>query len=124
MEVPPEADCNKKGSKMLFLTILTFEGADRETVIKRCALGGAKVPKGVQVLMQVVDLSKNRVFRIAEVTDPKAILAANMAWYDLAKIETIPVMETEEVLETFHRMNQKEHHREKGRIPPESDSQL
>ena len=124
MEVPPEADCNKKGSKMLFLTILTFEGADRETVIKRCAPGGAKVPEGVQVLMEVVDLSKNRVFRIAELTDSKAILAANMAWSDLGKIETIPVMETQEVLETLHRMNKKEHHRKKSRNPPESDSQL
>jgi hypothetical protein len=58
----------------------------------------------VQVRMEVVDLSKNRVYRIFEVTDPKAILEANQAWNDLASIETFPVMETDEVLETLDRI--------------------
>ena len=98
---------------MLFLSIFTFDAADRERVVKRRVLGGEKVPEGVQVLQEVVDLQRNRVFRIAEVTDPKAILAANMAWSDLGDIETIPVMETEEMLEALHRINQKDHRRER-----------
>jgi len=98
---------------MLFLSIFTFDAASRETIFKRRALGGGKIPEGVQVLMEVVDLTRNRVFRISEVTDPKAILEANMAWSDLGEIETIPVMESEDVLETLSRMNNKEHHREK-----------
>ena len=104
---------------MLFLTIFTFDAANRGAVIKRRALDGEKTPEGVQVVMEVVDLAKNRVFRISEVTDPKAILAANMAWSDLGKIETIPVMETAEVLETLQRMNEKEHCRKKNVRPLE-----
>jgi hypothetical protein len=104
---------------MLFLSIFTFDAANREAIIKRRVLGGEKVPEGVQVLKEVVDLQRNRVFRISEVTDPKAILAANMAWNDLGKIETIPVMETEEMLEALHQMNEREHHRERSTKPIE-----
>jgi hypothetical protein len=95
---------------MLFLSILTFDAANRDTVLERRAVEGEKVPEGVQVLTEVVDLTKNRIFRISEVTDPKAILEANMAWSDLGDIETFPVMETEEVLETLDRMNERENH--------------
>jgi hypothetical protein len=102
---------------MLFMSIFTFDAANREAIVKRRILGGEKVPEGVQVLKEVVDLQKNRVFRISEVTDPKAILAANMAWSDLGEIETIPVMETEEILEALHQMNEREHHRRKPMRP-------
>jgi hypothetical protein len=102
---------------MLFLSIFTFDAGDRERIVKRRVLGGEKVPEGVQVLQEVVDLQKNRVFRISEVTDPKAILAANMAWNDLGEIETIPVMETEEMLEALYRMNQEVHHRRRPLRP-------
>ncbi len=98
---------------MLFMSIFTFDAINRERIVKRRVLGGEKIPEGVQVLQEVVDLQQNRVFRITEVTDPKAILAANMAWNDLGDIETIPVMETEEVLEALHRISQKERHRER-----------
>jgi hypothetical protein len=102
---------------MLFMSIFTFDAADRERIVKRRVLGGEKIPEGVQVLQEVVDLQKNRVFRISEVTDPKAILAANMAWSDLGDIETVPVMETEEMLEALHRINQRGHHRERSMRP-------
>jgi uncharacterized protein with GYD domain len=104
---------------MLFLSIFTFDAAHREALIKRRVLGGEKIPEGVQVLQEVVDLQKHRVFRISEVTDPKAILAANMAWNDLGTVETIPVMETEEMLEALDRMNEREHHRRKSTKPIE-----
>ena len=108
---------------MLFLSIFTFDAVNRGDIIKRRALDGEKTPEGVQVIMEVVDLAKNRVFRISEVTDPRAILAANMAWSDLGKIETFPVMETAEVLETMRRMNEKERCREKNVRPLEFISQ-
>lgn len=94
---------------MLFLSILTFDAANREAFLKRRARGEGKVPEGVQLLTEVVDVTKNRVFRISEVTDPKAILEANMAWSDLGEIETVPVMETEEMLEALDRLNEREH---------------
>jgi len=108
---------------MLFLSIFTFEAENREAVIKKRILSGEKVPEGVQVLQEVVDLQKNRVFRISEVTDPKAILASNLAWSDVGEVETIPVMETEEMLEVLHRMNEKEHHRQRSSRPLQFYSQ-
>ena len=88
---------------MLFMSIFTFGAANREAIIRRRALGENKVPERVQVHVEVVDLSKNRVFRIFEATDPKAILKSNLTWSDLGEIETVPVMETEEVLEALDR---------------------
>jgi hypothetical protein len=98
---------------MLFLSILSFDAVNREAILKRRTLGGEQVPKGVHVLQELVDLSKNRVFRISEVTDPKAILEANMAWNDLGEVETVLVMETEEVLESLDRMNQRAQRKKK-----------
>jgi hypothetical protein len=98
---------------MLFLSILSFDAVNREAILKRRALGREKVPEGVHVLQELVDLSKNRVFRISEVTDPKAILEANMAWNDLGEVETVLVMETEEVLESLDRMNQRAQRKKK-----------
>lgn len=108
---------------MLFLSIFTFGAENREAILQRRATG-ERVPEGVQVLTEVVDLTKNRVFRISEVTDPKAILAANMAWSDLAKIETVPVMETEEVLETLDRMKERKHNSKGLNRPLEFYSQV
>jgi len=82
---------------MLFLSVFTFDAENREAVIKRCTLGGKKRCEGVQVLLEQVDLSQQRVFRIAEVTNSKAIWKANRAWSDLGKIENVLVMETEGV---------------------------
>lgn len=93
---------------MLFLTIFTFDAANREAIVKRRALEKDTIPRGVQVHMEVVDLSKNRVFRIFEVTDPKAILESNMAWSDLAEVETIPVMEIYEMMEVIERIERRE----------------
>jgi hypothetical protein len=95
--------CIVKEDKMLFMSIFTFGAANREAIIRRHALGENKVPNGVQVHVEVVDLSKNRIFRIFDATDPKAILESNLTWNDLGEIETVPVMETEEVLETLDR---------------------
>ncbi|KPL17160.1 MAG: hypothetical protein AMJ92_12030 [candidate division Zixibacteria bacterium SM23_81] len=104
---------------MLFLSILSFDAANRQAILKRRALGKEKVPQGVHVLQELVDLSKNRIFRISEVTDPQAILEANMAWNDLGEVETVVVMETEEVLESLDRMNQKTPRKKKLAETPE-----
>lgn len=100
---------------MLFLSILTFDAANRESIIEKLASGEEKTPAGVQVHMELVDLAKNRVFRITEVTDPKAILAANMDWYGQGEIETNLVMDSEELLEALDRINQ----RRRAKLSPE-----
>jgi hypothetical protein len=92
---------------MLFLSIFTFDAAHRECIIQKHAHGEGEKPKGIQVHLELVDLSKNRIFRICEVTDAKAVVTFNEIWSDLGKIETIPVIESSDLLKIFEKKNQK-----------------
>ena len=83
---------------MLFMSIYTYEPGNRDAVIKRRAEKGASVPAGVKIVGEWSSIAGLRVFRLTEADDPKAFLAAVMAWTDLGKIETYPVMPTEEVM--------------------------
>ena len=91
---------------MLFLCVFTFDVSRREAVIKRRAQQGEKVPDGVHVLMEVADLTKNRVFRLAEAESLEGIEEANGAWSDLCCIETIPVQTSEEMLDRLIQMKE------------------
>ena len=83
---------------MLFMTIYTFEPENREAVIKRRAEKGALVQAGAKIVGEWSSIVGHRVFRLVEVEDPRAMLAATAAWADLGKIEAFPVMPTEEVM--------------------------
>jgi hypothetical protein len=91
---------------MLFLCIFTFDADKRKAVIKRRAEHGENVPEGVDVLMEVADLTKNRVFRLVEAGDKGDIEEANGAWSDLCRIETIPVQTSEEMLNRLVQMRE------------------
>ncbi len=83
---------------MLFMVIFTFEPEKRDAVLKRRVEQGVLSPPGIKVVGEWSSLAGHRVFRLTESEDPKAFLAAAMAWTDLGKLETYPVMPTEEVL--------------------------
>ena len=83
---------------MLFMTIYTYEPEKREAVIKRRAEKGTMAPPGMKIVGEWSDITGGRVFRLVEVDDPRVMLGASAAWADLGKIESVPVMETEEVM--------------------------
>ena len=83
---------------MLFMTIYTYEPEKREAVIKRRAEKGAMAPTGMIIVGEWSDITGGRVFRLVEVDDPRVMLGASAAWADLGKIESVPVMQTEEVM--------------------------
>jgi hypothetical protein len=83
---------------MLFMTIYTYEPEKREAVIKRRAEKGAMAPPGMKIVGEWSDITGGRVFRLVEVDDPRVMLGASAAWADLGKIESVPVMQTEEVM--------------------------
>ena len=83
---------------MLFMTTYTYEPGNREAVIKRRVEKGAMVPPGMKILGEWSALTGGRVFRLVEVEDPRAMAGASAAWGDLGKIETIPVLPTEEMM--------------------------
>jgi hypothetical protein len=92
---------------MLYLCIFTFDSSRRKDVIRRRALDGEVVPEGVEVVMEVADLTKNRVFRLCQADDPAAVMVANEAWSDLGQIETIPVVDREEIMEKMVKMKRR-----------------
>ena len=83
---------------MLFMTTYTYEPRDREAVNKRRLEKGAMVPPGMKILGEWSAVTTGRVFRLVEVDDPRAMLGAAAAWADLGRIETVPVMPTEEMM--------------------------
>lgn len=90
---------------MLYMTIVTWEPDKTEELIKRYQQVGTKFPKGMKVISQWSELHGGRIFQLSEVPapDPKITIEACSPWYDLCKIECIPVMETEELMKLIPR---------------------
>ena len=82
--------------KMLFMDIWTYEPEKRDEMVKRAAEW--KCPEGMTELGYWVDLTGNCVFSLYEVEDPAVLLEANSYWTDIAKCESVPVMEMEEFM--------------------------
>ena len=55
-------------------------------------------PQGMKIVGEWSAVTGGRVFRLVEVDDPRVMAGASAAWADLGKIETVPVMQTEEVM--------------------------
>jgi hypothetical protein len=83
---------------MLFITIYTWEPGQRNELLKRRMEKGMALHEGVKVLGEWTDLCGGRGFMLLESNDPKALIAATMAWSDLMKIEAVPVIETADLM--------------------------
>lgn len=81
---------------MLFMDMWTWEPEKRDEVERRAAEW--KSPEGMKVINEWIDLTGGRVFLLYEVDDPGVLLAANANWTDIAKVETVPVMDVEEAM--------------------------
>ncbi|KCZ73584.1 Protein of unknown function (DUF3303) [Candidatus Methanoperedens nitroreducens] len=82
---------------MLFMDIWTWEPDKRDEVIKRAT--GLKSPEGMKVLGEWLDLTGNRIFLLYEVDDPRVILEASYIWTDIAKVDSVPVMDAKIAME-------------------------
>lgn len=89
---------------MLFMAIFTYEPEKRMEVIKRRAEKGPMAAG--KIIGEWGAIAGGRVFRVFEIDDPSAILAAVMAWSDLGKIELIPVMTSEDVIKLASTMKE------------------
>jgi hypothetical protein len=83
---------------MLFMTVYTYEPANREAVIKKRAEKGGLVPPGVKVVGEWSAVSGGRVFRLIEAENERALLAAAHPWADLGTIEAYAVMPVDDVI--------------------------
>ena len=84
---------------MLFMSIYTFEPAKRNEIIKRRTERGTALREGVKVIGEWTDLGGSRGFLLIEAEDPKVLMAGTLAWSDLMEIESVPVIQTEEVMQ-------------------------
>ena len=86
---------------MLYMTIVTWEPAQRDAVLKRFAAGGAKMPDGVKTLGLWADAHGGRIFQLSDWSvphDAKRIVESTMPWTDLCKIECLEVVEAAELM--------------------------
>jgi len=83
---------------MLFMSIYTFEPAKRNEIIKRRMERGTALREGVKVIGEWTDLGGGRGFLLIEAEDPKVLMAGTLAWSDLMEIQSVPVIQTEEVM--------------------------
>ena len=86
---------------MLIMDIITWEPDKAEAVAKH--RGEEKIPEGIKVLGEWVDIAGGRAFRLAEVPNPKLLFAMTSFWVGFGKKELVPVMEAEEMMKLMAR---------------------
>jgi hypothetical protein len=93
-----EHKMQKGGSKMLFMIIYTWEPERRNAVIKRRIEKGPLLANETKAIGEWSAIADGKIFRLVEVNDALAALAASRTWTDLGKTEMIPVVVTEDAL--------------------------
>jgi len=83
---------------MLFMAIFTYEPEKRDAVVKRRMGKGPLLPDGAKIIGEWSSVAGGRVFRLLEIDDATAALAATRAWSDLGKVEMVPIIVTEDAL--------------------------
>jgi hypothetical protein len=86
---------------MLIMDIITWEPDKAAAVLKH--RGEEKIPEGIKVIGEWVDLAGGRAYRLVEVPDPKLLLAMTSFWFGFGKKELSPVMAAEEMMKLMPR---------------------
>ena len=86
---------------MLIMDIITWEPARAEEILKHKI--EEKIPEGVKVIGEWIDIGGCRAYRLVEVADPKLLFAMTSFWIGLGKKELVPVMGAEEAMKLMPR---------------------
>jgi len=81
---------------MLFMDISTWEPANRDKILQH--FKEMKVPAGIKIVNQWVDLSGGRYFILYEAESAEAYGAFNLPWSDVCVVDGVPVMEAGEFM--------------------------
>jgi hypothetical protein len=79
---------------MLIMDIITWEPAKSEEVLKHKL--EEKIPQGIKVIGEWLDMGGCRAYRLVEVADPRLLFAMTSYWGSVGKKELVPVMGAEE----------------------------
>lgn len=81
-----------------FISMYEFRPENRDAAVQRfMGGGGAPPPEGVQMLGRWHDVSMLRGFTLSEATDASALAKWSHDWADLLSIESVPVIDDEEL---------------------------
>jgi hypothetical protein len=83
---------------MLFMSVYTYEPAQREEIVKRRAEEGLSTPEGIKLIGQWSYASGGRVFTLFEADDPLVMAQWSNPWNNFGNLETFPVIDTEELI--------------------------
>lgn len=85
---------------MLFMTIFTYEPAQRDEVVAK-RMEGFDPPEGVKVIGQWSSTSGGRAFTLSEADNALVMAGWSYEWSGLGKMEVIPVVETQELMDAM-----------------------
>lgn len=89
---------------MLFLDISTWDPTDRDAILDHFKT--LKVPDGVEIINQWIDLSGGRYFILYEAENSEAYAAFNLPWTDVCIVDSVPVMEASEFMQIMPKYQQ------------------
>ncbi len=81
---------------MLYMEISTWEPENRDNVVEH--FKSLKIPSGIKVINQWIDLTGCRYFLLYECDDAENFGAFNLPWSDICYMDTVPVMESKEFI--------------------------
>ena len=86
---------------MLIMDIITWEPDKAEAAMKHRV--EEKIPEGIKLLGEWIDMAGGQAFRLVEVPDPKLLLAMTSFYFGLGKKELVPVMALEDAMKLMQR---------------------
>jgi len=85
------------------MSIVTWEPEKRDEVVQRRAT--EKFPEGIKLVGEWLDMNGSRAFRLIECgDDPMSYIVVTAYWNDLCKIDSVPVMKSEDAFKHLPKM--------------------
>ena len=88
---------------MLTFTIPSNQNQRNESIARFKTTGGQPA-QGAKLLGRWTQLDMSKVYALVESDDPKALAGYAIDWSDLLEVETVPVMEDQELSEVLKRV--------------------
>ena len=85
---------------MLFMIITTWE-PDKQGEVNKRAREGFRVIEGVKGIGMYNALAGGRAWAIVETDDPMGLAEGVADWYDIQRIEIVPIMSLEGTIESI-----------------------
>jgi hypothetical protein len=86
---------------MLFMIIERFRDKDPKPLYRRFQEKGRMMPEGLKYVGSWIESNFDRCFQLMECDDPRLLMEWIARWRDLIEFEVVPVVPSQETLETI-----------------------